>query len=140
MAARAGSQFSTQLDATEQEDEGSYLFGNWDEVAKCSFVWAASDASGGKDTSDPKLRRVGWSAVVFSPELIPLAGIAGGLTGPRQTVPQGELRAIRRLAEAIPKGTRFHLFSDCTAMVEAVTVGGKLKPHLEADRRRRKRP
>jgi len=71
------------------------LYGPW-----ASGVWAlpanavaATDGSGGPNSRDPRLRRVGWGAVVSNGRLEPIAWASGGVEGP-QTVPRSELQAV----------------------------------------------
>ena len=59
---------------------------------------AFTDASGGPDTKDPRLRRVGWAAIIrdgpqASSTLDISLGAMGSLAGPVQTINRGELRA-----------------------------------------------
>eukprot|EP00959_Pyramimonas_sp_CCMP1952_P353524 7406771-Pyramimonas_sp.AAC.1 len=54
------------------------------------------DASGGKDTHDPRLRRVGIAVTVIE-SLSPFQlgpHVLGPLPGPSQTVPRGEIAAL----------------------------------------------
>ena len=60
----------------------------------------ATDGSGGKQSSDPRLRRCGWGAVIstLASEGEDILGHAsGGLEG-KQTVPRAELTALRWVA------------------------------------------
>eukprot|EP00959_Pyramimonas_sp_CCMP1952_P458167 9476169-Pyramimonas_sp.AAC.1 len=60
-------------------------------------TYAFGDASGGKDTSDAALRRVGLAVAVYSeltPDMMIEIGIWGGLPGDVQTVARGELYAL----------------------------------------------
>eukprot|EP00959_Pyramimonas_sp_CCMP1952_P112541 2353033-Pyramimonas_sp.AAC.1 len=64
------------------EDSPTYIFG---------------DASGGADTRDAALRRVGLAVAVFSDltsDMMIEIGIWGGLPGAVQTVARGELHAL----------------------------------------------
>ena len=74
-------------------------------------IKAVGDASGGDQSSDSRVRRIGWAAVVVARQRterdVPLseeairdaAVFGGGLPGPRQTVNRGELLAVIRAAE-----------------------------------------
>eukprot|EP00973_Karenia_brevis_P026896 3709284-Karenia_brevis.AAC.1 len=59
---------------------------------------AGTDASGGEHTADPRLRRVGWAAVIFGKEMSYLGAIRGNLEG-AQTVNRGELMALVEVLE-----------------------------------------
>ena len=65
------------------------------------FLRVGTDGTGGKHTSEPRLRRCAWAAVVLCPALSQIGSITGLLTGPRQTVPRAELwGGIQTLARA----------------------------------------
>ncbi|CAE8605518.1 unnamed protein product [Polarella glacialis] len=77
------------------------IFGPWS-----NGVWvlpdqaiAATDGSGGEHSADPRLRRVGWGAVVSTAYAVwPIAWASGGVQG-TQTVPRAELQALVWLAQ-----------------------------------------
>ena len=52
-----------------------------------------TDGSGGKNTSDPRLRRCGWAWVIPGITEHPDCGRCGNLLG-QQTVPRAELTAL----------------------------------------------
>ena len=86
------------------------------------------DASGGADTSDPRLRRVGLGVLVaisFSPFIMgPHA--RGPLCGPSQTVPRGELRALEI---AIRWTTGYIIFvTDCESVAKGWWDGSYHQP------------
>ena len=79
------------------------------------------DGSGGQRSSDARLRRCGWGAIVldFSQPLAPevVAGCLGPLAGPEQTVPRSELQAAVFVSEVTgPNGV--HLLSDNQYVVD----------------------
>ena len=72
-------------------------------------IWAFGDASGGKESSDPRLRRIGWAYTTQSAPAEatrprpPMqgraaAGAYGGLPGSKQTINRGDLQALLQLA------------------------------------------
>ena len=64
-------------------------------------LWCATDGSGGANSSDPRVRRVGWGAIAYvvgsDLAAIPIGAAWGGVPG-RQTVARAEAHA---LAEAL---------------------------------------
>ena len=88
--------------------------------APCSGpTYGFGDASGGKHTSDPRRRRVGWSMVILntskgivpSPDTVcswsPVAGCQGPLPGRTQTVNRGEAWAFKVFLESTSGSVAF---------------------------------
>ena len=76
----------------------------------------ATDGSGGEQSSDPRLRRCGWGAVVSTLEsegMTVLAHASGGIEG-KQTVPRAELTALAWIA--------WRTSGDITVAVDAMYV------------------
>eukprot|EP00972_Heterocapsa_arctica_P002801 412989-Heterocapsa_arctica.AAC.1 len=66
-----------------------------------SSLLFATDASGGKFSADPMLRRIGWAVVAVIPEILQVAGYSiGNIAGAFNTVNRGELLAVATLVEA----------------------------------------
>jgi ribonuclease HI len=83
---------------------------------------AGTDGSGGPNSRDLRLVRVGWGAVLVNDSLEPVAWVSGGLEGP-QTVPRAELQALCWLLA--------HTVGDITVAIDAhyVIKGFKRGPN-----------
>ena len=82
------------------------------------------DGSGGKNTSDPRLRRCGWAWVIAGPHA-PISGVNRNLLGP-QTVPRAELSALIefvRELEIDPHIENVTIYSDCKIVVDLFNAG-----------------
>ena len=80
---------------------------------------AFTDGSGGKNTSDPRLRRCGWAWVIPGPNG-PICGVSGNMTGP-QTVPRAELKALIEFVLELEQAhhiTNVTIHSDCKMVVD----------------------
>ena len=66
-----------------------------------AFLRVGTDGTGGRHTSEPRLRRCAWAAVVMCPALTQIGSITGLVTGTRQTVPRAELLAVVRILEQL---------------------------------------
>ena len=89
-----------------------------------SNILIATDASGGQHTSDPRLRRIGWGAVVV--DLSSFEGLVacfGNLPGPIQTVPRGELHAVRKITQALQLSSSVGVVIDCKYVVQGLHKG-----------------
>ena len=91
---------------------------------------AFTDGSGGKGSSDRRLRACGWSAVFMrSPSALGIA-FWGELPGTVQTVPRAELAgahfAITMAAGLGHKVSRMSVYIDCSLVTRGL-AGGKLK-------------
>jgi hypothetical protein len=106
----------------------SFDAGVFGEGAAADPLWLFGDASGGKFTASPRLRRVGL-AVVHMRGYSAMAAVRGPLAGPRQVVPCGELKA---LAVALwgSRGDVIYV-SDCDAVVAGWYAGTHLRPSGE---------
>ena len=91
--------------------------GNLDLLSQTTLFY--SDGSGGSESSDPLLRRCGWSFVGLVDGHMVL-GKGGGLVGPKQTVPRAELYALLQIAKSRPAGTACHVGVDFKYLVDGV--------------------
>ena len=81
------------------------------------------DGSGGKNTSDHRVRRCGWAAVkyVLNQDLLPelLGAVYGNVPGPIQTVPRAELlAAVEILRRVRGQEGGMMLYTDCQYVYE----------------------
>ena len=86
-----------------------------------------TDGSGGKYSSDPRLRRCGWACVCpqSNSNKIAILGARGALDG-KQTVPRAELRAILECLNDLkqcPALEEIVLYSDCKMAVDSFAKG-----------------
>ena len=86
-----------------------------------------TDGSGGKFSSDPRLRRCGWAWVCpqHNSNKIAKHGARGSLDG-KQTVPRAELRAILECLNDLkqcPNLEEIILYSDCKMAVDSFAKG-----------------
>ncbi|CAE7606948.1 unnamed protein product [Symbiodinium sp. CCMP2592] len=89
-----------------------------------------TDASGGPNTHDPRLRAVGWSVVLceLRADCLIEHGTISGLLPPGSTVPQGESLAI---IEALKATTgSFDLTGDCKPALKALAARALNKKHI----------
>ena len=78
-----------------------------------------TDGSGGRNSSDPRIRRCGCAWVIAGPHA-PICGVSGNLMG-LQTVPRAELIALIefvRELEIHPRITDITIYSDCKMVVD----------------------
>ena len=83
-----------------------------------------TDGSGGKNTSDPRLRRCGWAWNIPGPNG-PTCGVSGNMTGP-QTVPRAELKALIEFILELEHAqhiTDVTIYSDCKMVVDLFNAG-----------------
>ena len=92
--------------------------------AATATITVFTDGSGGKNSSDPRLRRCGWAWVIPGPQG-PICGVSGNLTG-EQTVPRAELKALIEFVlelEQVPHITNVTIYSDCKMVVDLFAAG-----------------
>ena len=85
-----------------------------------SGLLIGTDASGGPNTRDPRLRAVGWSVVLceLRAERLVELGTISGMLPPGSTVPQGEAFAIIQAIQTTVGS--FDLTSDCKPALRAL--------------------
>ena len=74
-----------------------------------------SDGSGGLYTSDPRLRRAGWSWVLVDQDYKIVLAAYGTLPGKRQTVPRAELQALLHFTQNTQGSCNFYI--DCLSVI-----------------------
>ena len=93
-------------------------------------LFIGTDASGGPNTRDPRLRAVGWSVVLCKrteDRLVELGSISG-LLPPGSTVPQGESLAIIHALKATTGA--MDLTCDCKPAIQALSARKICTKHI----------
>lgn len=92
------------------------------------------DGSGGRFSSDPRLRRCGWGIVVIIPlphEYKIVSWVSGTLVGAQteQTVPRSEITALMVALERLPATSSFELFTDNKMVYDTYLAGPRSMDH-----------
>ena len=91
-----------------------------------------ADGSGGRFSSDPRVRRCGWGAVKLDTVTCACpGGFWGTLPGQAQTVPRAELFAIWFVLKAT--NTDVTIYTDCALAVLGFNAPAKTKISVNSD-------
>ena len=105
---------------------GKYSYATWAEAIDGNLdlgfpvqhMHAFTDGSGGKGSSDRRLRACGWSAVVMRAPFVPGIAFFGELPGAAQTVPRAEIAgahfATTLAAKLGQHVSRLTIYTDCS--------------------------
>ena len=94
---------------------------------------AGTDDSGGKNSRDPQMRRVGWGLVLATAHgCRPFGAAYGSLAGLRQSVPRAELNAFLELAKRTDDDVTCVV--DCDYVINGFRRGPEAMHRSHADR------